>query len=138
MTRRERDEERLVVPAAGAVLWRDGRVAVVRRVRYDDCSLPKGKLEPGESFEAAAVREVEEETGVVGRITGFLRTVDYPLAERRKLVVFFAMETLREGRSRCKGEIAEVKWLAPDDALAALQYPLEREVLRAALDARNA
>jgi len=128
--------DRIVVPAAGGVVWRDGRVAVVRRVRYDDCSLPKGKLEPGESFEEAAVREVEEEIGAVARITGFLRAVDYPMGEKRKLVVFFGMERVREGRSDSEGEIAEVRWLSPEDALAALQYPLERDVLRTAMEAR--
>jgi 8-oxo-dGTP diphosphatase len=109
---------------------------VVRRVRYDDCSLPKGKLERGETFEAAAVREVEEETGTVARITGFLRAVDYPVGEARKLVVFFGMEAVRDGRPDAAGEIAEVKWLSPEDALAALQYPLERDVLRAAMESR--
>jgi len=133
----EHPDDRLVVPAAGAVLWRDGRVAVVRRVRFDDCSLPKGKLEPGETFEAAAVREVEEETGTVGRITGFVRAVDYPVTDKRKIVVFFSMEVVREGRSDSEGEIAEVRWLAPNDALTALQYPLEREVLRSAIEARS-
>ena len=68
------------VRAAGGVLWRevDGqvRVAVVHRPRYDDWSLPKGKLDPGELEVAAAVREVEEETGftcVVGRGLGVTR-----------------------------------------------------------------
>jgi 8-oxo-dGTP diphosphatase len=130
-------DDRWIIPAAGAVLWRDGRVAVVRRVRYDDCSLPKGKLEAGESFEAAAVREVEEETGTVGRITGFLRAVDYPVTGKRKLVVFFEMEAEREGRSDCEGEIAAVQWLPPEEALEALEYPLEREVLRSSLEARS-
>lgn len=130
--------DRIVVPAAGGVVWRDGRVAVVRRIRYDDCSLPKGKLEPGETFEAAAVREVEEETGIVARVTGFLRVVDYPVGALRKIVVFFGMEALREGRPDSAGEIAEVRWLPADDALAALQYPLERDVLRAAREERAA
>lgn len=128
---------RIVIPAAGGVLWKDGKVALVRRVRHDDTSLPKGKLEPGETFEAAAVREVEEETGTVGRITGFVRAVDYPVGTRRKLVVFFAMEASREGTSDAAGEVAEVLWLRPDEATVALRYPLEREVLRAAVAARG-
>src|SRR5699024_11935525 len=56
-----------VVPAAGAVLYRmDGtspRVAVVHRPRYDDWSLPKGKVDPGESLPVTAVREIEEGAG---------------------------------------------------------------------------
>ena len=72
------------VRAAGGVLWRevDGevRVAVVHRPRYDDWSLPKGKLDPGELEVAAAVREVEEETGfacVVGRFLEHSRVLAF-------------------------------------------------------------
>ena len=56
------------VDAAGGVVVRDGRVLLVHRPRYDDWSLPKGKLDPGESFEEAALREVEEETGLRCRL----------------------------------------------------------------------
>ena len=52
------------VLAAGGVVVRDDKIAVVHRPKYDDWSLPKGKLDPGEGFEAAALREVEEETGL--------------------------------------------------------------------------
>src|SRR3954464_3521077 len=59
------------VKAAGGVVRReDGTIAIVHRPRYDDWSLPKGKLDPGESWEEAAVREVEEETGVRAREGG--------------------------------------------------------------------
>ena len=56
--------------AAGAVLWRARRrsgateVAVIHRPRYDDWSLPKGKVDPGETEPVTAVREIEEETGL--------------------------------------------------------------------------
>ena len=60
-----------LVRAAGAVLVRaDGRIALVHRPRYDDWSLPKGKLEPGEDDLAAAHRELLEETGRRGSVTG--------------------------------------------------------------------
>ena len=52
------------VSAGGGIVLRDGRVLLVHRPRYDDWSLPKGKLEPGESWQTAAAREVEEETGL--------------------------------------------------------------------------
>ncbi len=54
-----------VEAAGGVVVDGDGRVCLVHRPRYDDWSLPKGKLDAGESFEEAALREVEEETGLV-------------------------------------------------------------------------
>ena len=53
-------------PPAGCVVRDDGRVAVVHRPRYDDWSLPKGKLDHGETFEDGALREVFEETGCAG------------------------------------------------------------------------
>ena len=66
------------VLAAGAVLWRpapDGvEIALVHRPRYDDWSLPKGKLDAGETMAAAAVREIEEETGVVVEVEHLLST----------------------------------------------------------------
>ena len=57
-----------MIRAAGAVLHRDGLVAVVHRPQYDDWTLPKGKLDPGEDDREAAVREVEEETGHAGSV----------------------------------------------------------------------
>ena len=67
--------------AAGGVVWRpvgDGiEVLLVHRPRYDDWSLPKGKLEPGESWEDGARREVEEETGVTGVLGPHLATSTY-------------------------------------------------------------
>ena len=57
------------VHAAGAVVCRDGPLfAVIHRPRYNDWSLPKGKLDPGEDFETAALREVAEEIGVTGSL----------------------------------------------------------------------
>jgi len=61
----------------GVVLDPEGRVALVHRPRYDDWTLPKGKLDRGESFEDAAVREVEEETGMRCRLVRELPSSEY-------------------------------------------------------------
>jgi 8-oxo-dGTP pyrophosphatase MutT (NUDIX family) len=66
-----------IVRAAGAVLVRDGLVAVVHRPRYDDWTLPKGKHEPGEDDPRAAVREVLEETGHTALIERDLGSIEY-------------------------------------------------------------
>ena len=76
-----------VILAAGGVLYRpvgdSVEVALVQRPRYgDEWSLPKGKLEPGETFEQAAVREIQEETGCEAEIVGFVGAVDYYVKKR--------------------------------------------------------
>src|SRR4029078_8532668 len=74
------------VRAAGAVVLRKGRVLLVHRPAYDDCSSPKGKLDRGELAPAAAVREVEEETGLRVRLGVPLARQSYPNGHRTKVV----------------------------------------------------
>src|SRR3954466_15477427 len=66
-----------VLAAGGVVVRDDGRVAVIHRPRYDDWSLPKGKLEDGEGLEGGALRGVFGETGMGGRTPGELEPVSY-------------------------------------------------------------
>src|SRR3954469_1815307 len=76
--------------AGGLVVRPDGRIAVIHRPRYDDWSLPKGKLDPGEDFETGALREVEEETGVRGTIVEELASTSYlDRKGRNKIVRWF-------------------------------------------------
>ncbi len=80
--------------AAGGVLWRNKErreLLLVHRSRYDDWCLPKGKLDAGESFEAAALREVAEETGYPATITGEAGEMLYHVGERPKSVRMFEM-----------------------------------------------
>jgi 8-oxo-dGTP diphosphatase len=115
------------VQAAGGVVLRDGRVAVVHRPKYDDWSLPKGKLDPGESFEDAALREVEEETGLRCRLVRELPAVEYEVRGRPKLVRYWAMEVEDETSFVPGDEVDEVRWLEPAEALALLSYDRDRE-----------
>ena len=115
------------VHAAGGVVLRDGLVAVVHRPRYDDWSLPKGKLDPGESFEEAAQREVEEETGLRCRLTRELPTVSYDVRGRRKEVRYWAMEVEDETPFVPNDEVDQVRWVEPQEALALLSYDRDRE-----------
>jgi 8-oxo-dGTP diphosphatase len=115
------------VHAAGGVVLRDGRVAVVHRPRYDDWSLPKGKLDPGESFEEAALREVEEETGLRCRLLRELPTVSYDVRGRRKEVRYWAMEVEDETPFVPNEEVDELRWVEPQEALALLSYDRDRE-----------
>ena len=115
------------VQAAGGVVSRDGRVALVHRPRYDDWSLPKGKLDPGESFEDAALREVAEETGLRCRLVRELPAVEYEVRGRPKLVRYWAMEVVDETPFVPNDEVDEVRWVEPAEALALLSYDRDRE-----------
>jgi 8-oxo-dGTP diphosphatase len=120
------------VLAAGGLLVRDdGRVAVVHRPRYDDWSLPKGKLDPGESFEDGARREVWEETGVRGRIRAELQPVEYVDRKGRdKLVRWYRMDVDGEPDEFVPNdEIDELRWLTPAEALDVVDYDHDRALL---------
>ncbi|MFC4000597.1 NUDIX domain-containing protein [Prauserella oleivorans] len=124
-----------VTLAAGAVLWRPAgsgelEIAVVHRPRYDDWSLPKGKLDPGETPPVAAVRELEEETGFDAVLGRFLKRVEYPLGTGRKTVDYFSARA-GEGRFRPNEEVDELRWCSPAEAAGIVSYDTDRDVLRA-------
>jgi 8-oxo-dGTP diphosphatase len=123
-----------LVWAAGGVVVRDGRVAVVHRPKYDDWSLPKGKLEPGESWEAAALREVHEETGIACRLEDELPSVEYEDRHgRSKTVRYWRMAPAEDGAFRASGEVDELRWLSPVEAVELLSYPRDRRLVALAL-----
>jgi 8-oxo-dGTP diphosphatase len=114
-----------LVRAAGAVLWRDGaagpEVAVIHRPRYDDWSLPKGKLLEGERHLVAALREVREETGFDGAAGTSLGEETYDVVVgghvRPKTVRWWSVRAT-EGRFAAGDEVDELRWLTPEAALA--------------------
>lgn len=117
------------IEAAGGVIIRDGKVAVVHRDRYDDWSLPKGKLDAGESFEEAALREVREETGLECELGRELEPVSYVDQKGRpKLVRYWLME-VTGGDFEANEEVDEMRWLAPAEAARLLSYPHDRELV---------
>jgi 8-oxo-dGTP diphosphatase len=109
--------------AAGGVIVRDGRVLVVHRPRYNDWSLPKGKLRLGESWQAAALREVEEETGLRCELGELVGSTTYGLKEVR----YFRMEC--DGEPVARNEVDEVRWVLLADAPALLSYERDAELL---------
>ena len=121
-----------VILAAGGVVRRgsnDDRIAVVYRQRHNDWSLPKGKLETGERFEEAAVREVHEEIGCRAEIHEFIAAVDYRVKRGPKVVFFYDMEVTVRRKFVSSDEIQDLKWLPLKDAARRLTYDLEREVV---------
>jgi 8-oxo-dGTP diphosphatase len=117
------------VRAAGGVLVRDGQVALVHRPKYDDWSLPKGKLEEGETWEDAAVREVREETGFNVALHDELSSVEYTDPKGRpKTVRYWRMEPLG-GEFAPNNEVDELRWMTPDEAAERLSYDHDRELV---------
>src|SRR2546423_3969785 len=127
---------RIDVRAAGGIVQRlgsngDPEIAVIHRPRYDDWSLPKGKLDAGEDFAEAAVREVEEETGlrvVAGREIG--ETAYKDRNGRRKLVRYWLMTPLG-GRFLPDDEVDRLEWLPYQQAVSRLTYEHDRELVSA-------
>jgi len=123
-----------VIEAAGGVVWRRGskgslKVLLVHRDRYDDWSFPKGKLDDGETHHHAALREVEEETGLRCRIGVELLEARYADRKGRpKRVRYWSMAPI-EGGFTPNDEVDLVCWLAIDEAMDLLTYPHDRHVL---------
>jgi 8-oxo-dGTP diphosphatase len=109
------------------------RLAIVRRTRYGDWVLPKGKPDGDESVEETAVREVREETGCDVRIAGERYTIEYFVGRALKVVTFFRMDYVADDYYVIDpSEIEEVVWLRPRDAIDRLTYETERSIVRQA------
>ena len=129
------DEE---VKAAGGVVWREAgdgvEVALVHRPKYDDWSLPKGKLDEGESFEDAALREVWEETGYRCRLGRELGDTHYhDNTGRPKVVRYWAMGDC-EGEFQPNDEVDELRWVSLDEAKRMLSYDFDRDLVGRVID----
>ena len=120
------------VRAAGGLVTRDGRILLVHRPRYDDWSLPKGKLDPGETWEEAALREVLEETGVRAQLRDELPSVHYTDGRGRpKTVRYWVMEPEEVPAFAPNDEVDELRWVAPQEATRLLSYAHDRELVSA-------
>ena len=123
------------IKAAGGLVCRPGparlvEIAIIHRPAYDDWSLPKGKLEPGEAAEAAALREVEEETGLRCRLGDPVGCTEYrDRRGRHKTVCYWNMEVV-SGRFAPGAEVDQLRWLTVDEALELLTYEHDRALLR--------
>ena len=125
-----------LVQAAGGVVWRRSptgelEVLLVHRPRYDDWTVPKGKLEPDEDHAGAALREVEEETGLRCTLGPDLGSTFYRDRKARpKQVRYWAMTPV-SGAFTPTDEVDEVRWVGVDDAPELLTYGRDHPLLDA-------
>ena len=123
-----------VVRAAGGLVWRrngsgDVELVLVHRPEYDDWSFPKGKLHEGETEPDAALREVEEETGLRCRLGPEQGTTSYRDRRNRRKVVRYWQMTPVDGEAAPANEVDDVRWLALDAAARLLSYDRDRRLL---------
>jgi 8-oxo-dGTP pyrophosphatase MutT (NUDIX family) len=120
--------------SAGGLVVRAGRVLLIATAAGRRWQLPKGHIEPGESIEQAAVREVREETGVDGRIRASLPSIDYFFVDKegrrvRKHVDYFLLDYVAGDESDFDPhEVDDARWFEWQEALARLSHANERRV----------
>jgi 8-oxo-dGTP diphosphatase len=133
-------ENRDLVVAAGVVPWRvvkdKFQVLVVYRTQHRDVSLPKGKIDPGETTPQTAVRELFEETGLKATLGQSLGSVEYiQKANGKPKIVYYwtaAISPLAESKSNfvSNDEIFAIEWLSAKKAIAALTYEHDRDLVK--------
>jgi 8-oxo-dGTP pyrophosphatase MutT (NUDIX family) len=127
-----------LIIAAGGIVMQNGRVLLVHRPRYNDWSLPKGKLDDGESPLETAIREVREETGYEVEPREFAGSCGYLVKGRPKTVLYWTMTPRKQFEIEDREEVSELLWLSVEEAMQRLSYALEQEILeKAAASSRS-
>ena len=122
-----------VVQAAGGLIVRrhygELQIVVVHRPVQQDWSFPKGKLEPGETSELAALREVHEETGMVCRLLRFIGHTEYVDRKGRPKAVAYWVMAADTGSFTPNEEVDELRWLTLEAASRLISYPRDKELV---------
>ena len=109
---------------------------LVHRPQYDDWTFPKGKVEPGESDEECAVREVEEETGILCSLGRELEPTSYLDAKKRPKTVRYWVMLVVGGALRFDFEVDAAQWVTIEEAAKLLTYPRDVDMLQSVADGR--
>jgi 8-oxo-dGTP diphosphatase len=131
---KEKSEANEKVAAGGIVMDDQGRMLIVHRARYDDWSFPKGGVDPGETIEQAALREVKEEAGLECKIIRKLSSSHYLFKNRKgrtmpKVVHYFLMKATGGGLFTDGEETDEARWCGIDEAAKLLSYQGDKDLL---------
>lgn len=130
-----------VIQAAGGILWKkeggQKKLAIVHRHKHKDWSLPKGKVDKGETWKKTALREVLEETGYKAKIKKYAGSISYLLDGKPKVVLFWHMEIKSENHEKMNGEVDEVRWVTVEEAEKLLDYPQELDVINSTPEKRE-
>ncbi|HEY1650419.1 MAG TPA: NUDIX hydrolase [Acidimicrobiales bacterium] len=122
-----------VVQAAGGLVVRRHNgaleIVVVHRPVHQDWSFPKGKLEEGETFEGAALREVKEETGMTCRLLRFIGHTEYVDRKGRPKAVAYWVMAADSGDFEPNEEVDELRWVTLEEASDLLSYPRDAELV---------
>ena len=122
-----------LIMAAGGIVQQDGEILLVQRPRYQDWSLPKGKLDRGETPLQAALREVREETGYRAKALSFAGAFGYEVKGAPKVVLYWMMKPLKQGPILDPKEVCELRWVNLRTAMRIMSYDLERELVKRVL-----
>lgn len=129
--------------SAGGVVVKEGdglEVCLIRPAGRSVWGLPKGGVEPGESYAETAAREVAEETGIEGVVEDEIGAIDYTFYSRQdggrihKTVHYFVVRAVGGDTAHHDHEVSEARWMTVDDALSAMTYPNERQIVRQAAE----
>lgn len=130
--------------SAGGVAYRDGdsgrEMVVIKTTEEGRWQLPKGIIDPGETEEQAALREVREEAGINCERVELIDTIEYwfvasydgPRKRYHKKVSFFLMKYLSGDVADHDHEVTEARWVPFDDALRLLAFKNEKDVVEKA------
>lgn len=124
-----------MIRAAGALLWRENsqleiEIALIHRPRYGDWSLPKGKVDDGETTLQCAYREVFEETGVKAQFTRELGSVEYLESGESKRVKYWAAKAPSfDQQFKVNEEVDEIRWLNPADATSLATHDSDKSII---------
>lgn len=108
------------------------KVLVTQHSKHLGWDFPKGHVESGEAVEAASLREVQEETGVIAEIIEKVGRSEYFYKEGTekvfKTVIYFLMKYVGEGEATTPEEVSEIVWLDPEDVEKKLTFKGSKEV----------